>query len=170
MAENTTQTEPKPEENLIPELRILESMVKWSDNKFKLPVIGTRFGLDPIVSAIPYLGDIVGFGVSGIFLLVMVRHGVKFGVLFKMLGNIFVDAMAGSFPIVGDIFDIGFKANHRNMNLLKEHYGTGQTHLPFGKAAMIVVAVGAVMAFAIFSLVVWATVKFGTQLWTLITG
>jgi hypothetical protein len=168
--QDTTQTTPKPEENLIPELRILESMVSWSDNKFKLPVIGTRFGLDPIVSAIPYLGDIVGFGVSGIFLLVMVRHGVKFSVLFKMLGNIFVDAVAGSFPIVGDIFDIGFKANHRNLNLLKQHYGTGQEHLPFGKAAMIIVVIGAVMAFAIFSVVVWATLHFGSKLWALLAS
>ena len=172
MEQNITQTEQNQQEakqeELIPELRLLETMVHWSDNKFKLPVIGTRFGLDPIVSAIPYLGDIVGFGVSGVFLLIMVRHGVKFSVLFKMLGNIFMDAVAGSFPVVGDLFDFGFKANQRNINLLKANYGTDQKHLPFGKAAMIVIVVGAVMAFAIFSAVVWATLHFGGLLWNLL--
>ena len=150
--ETTTETKPQ-EEQLIPELQFLQKLVTWSDNKFKLPVIGTRFGLDPIIGAIPYVGDIVGFGVAGLFILVMVRHGVKFGVLFKMLGNIFLDAAVGTVPILGDIFDVGFKANHRNMELLKQHYGQGQKHLPFGKAALIVVVVIGVMLFVLFTFI-----------------
>ena len=43
-----------------------------------------------------------------------------------MLGNLFLDAAVGTIPILGDLFDLTYRANRRNLNLLREHYGEGR--------------------------------------------
>jgi Domain of unknown function (DUF4112) len=52
----------------------------------------------------------------------MLRRGIGVGMLFKMLGNITLDAAVGSIPILGDLFDLHYKANRRNVALLKQYY------------------------------------------------
>ena len=47
-------------------------------------------------------------------------------VIVKMIWNILVDAIAGTVPILGDIFDLSFRANRRNLDLLQEHYVEGE--------------------------------------------
>ncbi len=144
-----------------PEFAWLEKMVSWSDNRFKIPVIGARFGLDSLIGAIPYFGDIFGFGMSAILIGVMAKRGVSFSLLFKMLGNIFVDAAVGIIPIVGDIFDVSHKANQKNYNLLKTHYEAGHPTMPFKKAAGII----AIVTFILFIVLIVLLLKGVGMLW-----
>ncbi|MBX2929744.1 MAG: DUF4112 domain-containing protein [Saprospiraceae bacterium] len=107
--------------------------IKWvrvaselMDNRFRIPGTNIRFGLDSIVGVVPYVGDIAGFAVSGILVLVMVRYGASGMLVLRMLGNMTLDAVVGSVPVLGDIFDLQFKANRRNFRLLQAHYEEGK--------------------------------------------
>lgn len=108
--------------NQYPELEWAESLTYWMDGVFKIPGTNFRFGLDPIIGLIPYFGDIVGFGVSGLIMTSAVKRGASGKLIMLMLGNVVVDALVGIVPFFGDIFDFGYKANIRNVALLKAHY------------------------------------------------
>lgn len=92
------------------------------DKQFRFPGTNFRFGLDPVLNLIPIAGDMTGLLISGGLLLAMVRKGVSNKVLALMTINVLLDATIGAIPIVGQIFDFFFKANSRNINLMKAHY------------------------------------------------
>lgn len=88
------------------------------DESIRLP-FGFRVGLDSIVGLIPGAGDVV-LGTMGTYaLFVAYRLGAPGPVLARMLGNLGVDTVLGAIPLVGDLFDAGFKANTRNRRLLE---------------------------------------------------
>jgi len=99
-----------------------ERLVALLDDRFRIPGTDLRFGLDPIIGILfPGVGDAVtGTGSIGLLALA-VRRGVPRVVLWRMVLNIFIDMVFGSLPIVGDIFDVAFKANRRNLELIREH-------------------------------------------------
>jgi hypothetical protein len=85
-----------------------------------LPIPGTRFrlGIDQIVGLVPGIGDLVG-GVLSLYIIVEAsRMGVPRALLARMGWNVAVDTIVGEIPLLGDLFDIGFKANIRNLALL----------------------------------------------------
>lgn len=90
------------------------------DNKYSIG--GFRFGLDPLLNLIPYAGQMTSFLMSLSLVLVMLRNGVGTKVGVKMLLNILYDAILGSIPLVGYAFDFFYKANRKNVKLLREHY------------------------------------------------
>ena len=98
----------------------LDRISSLLDNKFNL--WGFRFGVDPLLNLIPYAGQVVSFGISLVMIIFMFRNGVGSKVVAKMLVNILLDAVIGAIPFVGYIFDFFFKANRKNMTLLREHY------------------------------------------------
>jgi len=106
--------------------RWLESISIFMDSQFRLPGTNFRFGMDPILSFIPFGGSAASFAISAGLLLTMMKYGVSRKVVVMMLGNLLLDATIGSIPIIGNIFDFTFKANQRNMNLLKKHYQEGK--------------------------------------------
>jgi hypothetical protein len=107
-------------------LRWIESISTFLDNQFRVPGTNFRFGLDPILGFIPFGGSAASFAISAGLVLTMVKHGVSRKVLILMLGNLLLDATLGSIPVLGNIFDFFFKANQRNVNLLKRHYQEGK--------------------------------------------
>jgi hypothetical protein len=114
------ENRPAPQD--LPEFKYLDAMSSLLDNRFRIPGTNIRFGLDSLIGLVPYAGDVVTFGFSGVLVLAMARHGASGMVIVKMLGNILLDTLVGAIPFVGDIFDLGFKANRRNYRLLQEHY------------------------------------------------
>jgi len=96
------------------------------DSQFKIPGTSIKFGLDPLIGLVPGAGDFVSFLISGYMVMILARNGASGFVLARMTLNIFIDALIGSIPILGDIFDIAFKANQRNMKLMHEHYVEGR--------------------------------------------
>ncbi len=104
------------------ELRWLESIATLMDSQFRVPFTNYRFGLDALIGIIPGLGDIVGLVISLVLFGIMLKKGAGPIIILQMLGNIILDALVGAVPVFGDIFDFGFKANRRNVNLLKKYY------------------------------------------------
>lgn len=96
------------------------------DSKFSLPGTRFRFGLDPILGLMPGIGDFISYGISGIIIYYVSRYGASRKVILKMIGNTAVDAVIGSIPLLGNIFDFVYKANERNLRLLQEHYEEGK--------------------------------------------
>jgi hypothetical protein len=104
------------------DLRWLESTAKLLDSQFAIPGTKFKFGLDPLLGLIPILGDVSTFIISGIMIMYMTRYGVSRKVLILMVLNIIFDAVVGGIPVLGNIFDFAYKANDKNIRLLKEHY------------------------------------------------
>jgi predicted aconitase with swiveling domain len=90
------------------------------DNAFEVPIIRYRVGLDALIGLIPVIGDAAGMIISSYIVLQAARLGVSSSVLTRMVVNIVIEAVIGSIPLIGDLFDAVFKANARNMRLLNE--------------------------------------------------
>src|SRR5688572_4689916 len=104
----------------------LNRLAKLMDAQFRIPGTDIRFGLDGLIGLIPGGGDLSTFAVSGYMLWIMANNGASGLVLARMTLNILIDALFGSIPLLGDIFDIAFKANMRNVRLMQEHYEEGR--------------------------------------------
>ena len=99
----------------------LSRLATTLDSAFVIPLTGIRFGLDAILGLVPALGDLVGAGLSGYLILEARRLGASPAMLARMAGNVAVDTVFGSVPLVGSVFDIYYKANKRNIAILHEH-------------------------------------------------
>ena len=96
--------------------------IAWAvDGAFRVPGTRFRFGLNSILGLTPAAGDVLLTGVS----LYIVNEARKLGVprekITRMLANVGIEAVAGSVPILGDLFDMSFKANLRNIAIIEEH-------------------------------------------------
>ncbi len=131
------------------ELAWIDKTSTLLDDLFKIPATNLRFGLDPLIGFIPVVGDFVGFAVSASMVLAIVRHGVSLSVLMKILGNISFDYLVGLFPFLGDVLDVAFKSNRRNVDILKEYYSSGK-HKESSKYVVWFVAIGFLILLAGF--------------------
>ncbi|MFB6096940.1 MAG: DUF4112 domain-containing protein [Haloferacaceae archaeon] len=98
-------------------IRRMQLAARALDSAVRIPVVGVRVGLDPIVGLLPIGGDVVAAVLSLYVVAEAARQGVSASTLVRMLGNVAVDALVGSIPIVGDLFDARWKANERNVRL-----------------------------------------------------
>ena len=89
------------------------------DSALRIPGTPWRVGLDPLLGLIPGAGDLAGAALGGWVLVLAARGGASRGLLLRMLGNLAIDALLGSIPFLGDLFDAGYKANLRNVALLE---------------------------------------------------
>lgn len=103
------------------EIEKLEKLADWMDSRFSLPGTSIRFGLDSLLGLIPGVGDTVTLA-STIYLIGRAQgYKLPWHVIARMAWNAFVDWLIGLIPLIGDIFDIGWKANKRNIQLIKDH-------------------------------------------------
>ena len=109
-----------------PGLKNLDLLAKLMDAQFKIPGTNIKFGLDAIIGIIPGVGDFAGFIISGYMMIIMANNGASSFLLARMALNVFIDSLVGAVPLLGDIFDVAFKANQRNMKLMHEHYVEGR--------------------------------------------
>jgi len=107
-------------------IKNLDFLAKLMDSQFRIPGTNIRFGLDALIGLVPGAGDIAGFLISGYIIAVLAKNGASGFVLARITLNIFIDALVGSIPILGDLFDVAFKANERNMKLVHQHYVEGR--------------------------------------------
>jgi hypothetical protein len=144
----------KPTEEAPEDLMGLAQVAELMDNRFRIPGTQLRFGLDSILGLFPYLGDVVPFLISGYLVLVMSRKGASGMLVVKMIGNILLDGILGTIPLLGDLFDWRYRANIKNVNLLLEHYEEDQHQ---GSAWWVILLLTLViLAMAAFSVyVVW---------------
>jgi hypothetical protein len=107
--------------NLTREQRMarLDALARLLDVAFIVPGTKIRYGIDGLIGLIPVVGDLITTAIS----LWLVREaralGAPWHVTARMLGNVALDGVVGIVPIVGDAFDVMFRANIRNMRLLR---------------------------------------------------
>lgn len=102
-------------------LQRLDRFVHLTD--LALPIPGTRrtIGVDAVLSLVPGVGSLVGTGLSLYVLAEALRHRAPAQLLGRMGLNIAIDTMLGAIPVLGFFFDLVFRANERNMKLLRSH-------------------------------------------------
>lgn len=124
----------------------IEKWVDFMDSAIRIPGTDIRVGLDPILGfLLPGIGDSAGAVLSLAVFVTALREGVPLPVLMRMLLNVAIDALVGSFPILGDIFDVAFRANQRNYELVKRH-GRGGQPAPASHYLIVVLVLAIVLA------------------------
>ncbi len=117
--------------SLVPEdLLRLRQLATLLDNRFVIPGTTIRFGLDPILSLVPGLGELVSPAFAVLLLTQGVRQRVPKVVLVRMLFNAFLDALIGAVPVAGSVADVFWRANVRNLALLERHAVPGAKPAP----------------------------------------
>jgi nitrate reductase NapE component len=140
----------------------IELLSHVTDSLFRVPGLGWRFGLDPIVGLIPGIGDLATTLISLYILLTAVRYGVPRITLARMGLNVGIDLLIGAVPFFGDVFDAWWKTNQRNLRLLRQRVevagrrGADVTDWLF--VAMVLVGLLAVL-FVGFALVAWTVAQ-----------
>lgn len=100
-------------------LQRLQRFAVVTDSCFRIPLTRIRFGVGPMLGLVPVVGDFAGLILS-FYLIAEARRMKAPGRLqWRMVGNALVDAVMGVLPFAGDLFDVWFKANIRNLELLK---------------------------------------------------
>jgi len=93
----------------------------WLDAGIAVPGTSIRVGLDPLLGLVPGLGDAAGALLAAWILVEAIRLGAARSTLARIASNIAVDALIGAVPVVGDVFDVIWKANLKNVALLERH-------------------------------------------------
>lgn len=110
-----------------------QKIANISDTAVRIPGLNLRIGLDAIIGFIPVVGDALMLGASLTLIGLSRSLGAPKGIQLMMLRNAAIDFFVGMVPLVGDIFDMFFKANQRNIRLLERwwldehHQGIQQT-------------------------------------------
>lgn len=136
-------------------IRNFERVAKLMDSQFKIPGTNIRFGLDAIIGLVPGAGDITSFIISGAMLFTLAKNGASSFLLARMGLNLIVDAAIGSIPLLGDLFDVAFRANERNLKLMREHY----THGKHNGSAMKIVIPLIILLLGIIGFIIWVIYK-----------
>ncbi|MCW6050929.1 DUF4112 domain-containing protein [Lyngbya sp. CCAP 1446/10] len=121
----------------IASLRRLRRISHLLDNAIPIPGTRYRIGLDPILGLIPGGGDLIGSIFAGYVVFKSAQLGVPQETLIQMAANIVFDTVAGTVPVAGDLFDVAWKANVKNIELLDAHLGSPE---PSKKADWLFVA------------------------------
>jgi hypothetical protein len=143
-----------------PDIQWIERLARWMDSRFLIPGTNIRFGIDPLLSLFPVFGDLITYLISGALIYTMHNQGASRNVVIKMILNSTLDAIIGAIPVIGTVFDIFYRANDRNVKLLREHYfegkhqGSGNGLLAFvAVMAMIVVVAACYGVYKLFELI-----------------
>lgn len=99
----------------------LDNLAWLLDNSIKIPGTSWKIGLDGILGLIPGVGDLAAGGLSTYILYQAVKLKVPKVILARMALNILLESVIGVIPVVGDLFDFLFKANQRNVNLMRKY-------------------------------------------------
>lgn len=102
-------------------LRRIRKIAKLLDTAIGIPGTKFRIGLDPILGLIPGGGDLVGAAISAYMIYLATSFGLEKSKINQMIKNIALETTVGFVPIVGDLFDVYFKANIRNLDILEQH-------------------------------------------------
>ncbi len=99
------------------DLHRLSRLADLLDTRFRVPGTNWRFGFDGIVGLIPGIGDTASALVSLYIVAEAWRLGVRKRTIARMLGNVALDSLIGAVPVAGDLFDIIWKSNAKNIRL-----------------------------------------------------
>ncbi|MEO1299225.1 MAG: DUF4112 domain-containing protein [Cyanobacteria bacterium J06636_16] len=102
-------------------LNRIRRLSRLMDTAFKIPGTGFKVGLDPIIGLVPGAGDLITTAISAYILILAARFRLSRGVFGQMVFNVLLEAVVGTVPLLGDVFDAFYKSNVRNLALLESH-------------------------------------------------
>jgi len=152
----------------------LEQLAWLLDNSIRVPFTQRRIGIDSLVGLIPGIGDALGGLMSTWILFQGMRLKVPWFTFARMVSNVALEVIVGFIPLLGDLFDMGWKANHKNVELLSDYLDRPVETARSSLVLMIgVLLVLVLIGFVTVSVGVWL---FGVvlgglgQVWTLMAG
>ncbi|HYG08812.1 MAG TPA: DUF4112 domain-containing protein [Pyrinomonadaceae bacterium] len=142
----------------------LDQLSRWMDGLFRIPGTGWRFGLDAIVGLIPGVGDTIST-LTGFYILAAgVRYRVSKVTLLRMGLNIGVDYLFGAIPVIGDLFDMAWKSNQRNVELLRRRATVSAEEAHSGRLSdwlFVILVMLALLALLVGSItILWFILRF----------
>jgi len=116
---NTGYTNPESRRDA---LARLDRLARLFDTAFVVPGTNIRFGVEAVMRLVPGIGDAAASALSCYLLYEAHRLGVPPRIFARMLLNVAIEGAAGTVPFLGDAFDVAFRANRRNVALLRDHF------------------------------------------------
>src|SRR3954469_4454007 len=108
----------------------IEALAALLDTAFLIPGTGIRFGLDALIGLLPGIGDAITTAMALYIVSEARALGAPRLLVARMIANVAIDGMVGAVPLVGDAFDVAFRANRRNIALLREHLDRVERRAP----------------------------------------
>jgi len=148
------------------DFQALEQLGKLMDSQFVIPGLGIRFGIDALLGLVPGLGDFFGGIVSLYILGAAAKQGVSRTTFARMGLNLVIDMILGALPFIGDVFDVAYKANNRNVALLKRCLASSESERLSARRADKVFVYGILVA--LLALLIGTAVFTATLAWMLL--
>jgi hypothetical protein len=136
-------------------------LARLLDAAVRVPGTDVRLGLDALLGLLPGGGDVAGAALSAVIVLTAARAGAPAPVLARMTWNLVVDALLGALPLVGDLVDVGWKANLRNVRLLERHLESPERSRAASGWVLTAVSLGLL---AVLGLLAWGAILLGRVL------
>ncbi len=133
----------------------LDNLAWLLDNSIKIPGTSWKIGLDGILGLIPGVGDLAAGGLSTYILYQAVKLKVPKVILARMTLNILLESVLGVIPLFGDLFDFMFKANQRNVDLMRQYVLNPKDTTQQSTLAVVSVIVA---LFVVMGLMVWGMI------------
>ncbi len=106
----------------VEETRRRLDMVAWlMDSAIEIPGLKVRMGVDSILGLLPVVGDAISALISTYIVAEAARLGAPRPVIARMTVNVLTDTIVGMVPVAGDVFDVAWKANRKNVQLLSDY-------------------------------------------------
>ena len=94
----------------------LITLTRLMDGLFEIPVLRQKVGLDALIGLVPVVGDLVSAGIGAYLVFEARELGASRWLQARMVGNLLLDFAVGAVPLLGDFFDVLFRAHHRNLH------------------------------------------------------
>ena len=124
------------------------ALARLMDDAVRIPGTKIGFGLDALIGLVPGIGDFVGTAMSGYIIYVAARGGVPPTVLARMLANVATDTVFGAVPVIGDLFDVAWKSNRRNFDLLDRYVADPATTRRSSRLTLVLIFLGVAVLIA----------------------
>jgi hypothetical protein len=138
----------------------LDRLAWWLDSAIRIPGTRFRIGFDALIGLVPGVGDLIGAALAAYIVAAAARRGLPGSVLLRMALNVGADAIVGAVPLLGDLFDAAWKANERNVALLRQyaavpHRAEVQSRLVVGLWLLALLAVATVVVLVVYAVLRW---------------
>jgi hypothetical protein len=136
------------------------------DSAITIPGTSIRLGLDSIIGLFPAGGDAIGAALSSIIVMTALKQGVPKPIIWRMVSNVVIDTLIGTVPLFGDLFDVAWKANSKNAELLAQYEGAPEKTTTRSRGFAILVVV---VLLLILAAIVAGGILIAKAIWALLT-